>query len=331
MNKLTPGPSPVSSSIKLPKGFDTLNLYGSFDSNLKRIESLLQVRILARGEEIRIEGDSQRVKEAGKVLHELQMAVQKGKALKLEDINDAVGLALHDSPHKKEHFSHIPVPSKKQIIPKSPTQQRYIDSIIKNEIVIGIGPAGTGKTYLAMAMAVLAFSRRQVSRIILTRPAVEAGEQLGFLPGDLYAKMNPYLRPLYDALFDMMDIERANSLLERGEIEIAPLAYMRGRTLNDAFIILDEAQNATAEQMKMFLTRLGFNSRMVVTGDITQVDLADSKVSGLIQIQSILAGISGIEIFYFTQKDVVRHRLVSDIIQAYEDHGVKKKGIKKGG
>ena len=179
-----------------------------------------------------------------------------------------------------------------------------------------------------MAMAVLAFSRKQVSRIILVRPAVEAGEQLGFLPGDLYEKMNPYLRPLYDALFDMMDIERANSLIEHGEIEIAPLAYMRGRTLNDAFVILDEAQNATAEQMKMFLTRLGFNSRMVVTGDITQVDLADSKVSGLIQIQSILTGISGIDIFYFTQKDVVRHRLVSEIIQAYESHGSKKK-IKK--
>jgi phosphate starvation-inducible PhoH-like protein len=178
-------------------------------------------------------------------------------------------------------------------------------------------------------MAVLAYSRKQVSRIILARPAVEAGEQLGFLPGDLYAKMNPYLRPLYDALFDMMDIERANSLIERGEIEIAPLAYMRGRTLNDAFVILDEAQNATAEQMKMFLTRLGFNSRMVVTGDITQVDLADSKVSGLIQIQSILSGISGIEIFYFTKKDVVRHRLVGEIIEAYEMQGNKKSGRSK--
>lgn len=316
----------ISSSIRLPKGFDTLNLYGSFDSHLKRIEALLQVRILARGEEIRIEGKPDRVKEAGRVLHDLQMAVQKGRPIRLEDINVAVEETRTDSSYKKEHFSHIPVPSKKQIVPKSPTQQAYIDAILKNEIVIGIGPAGTGKTYLAMAMAVLAFSRKQVSRIILARPAVEAGEQLGFLPGDLYAKMNPYLRPLYDALFEMMDIERVNSLIEHGEIEIAPLAYMRGRTLNDAFVILDEAQNATAEQMKMFLTRLGFNSRMVVTGDITQVDLADSKVSGLIQIQSILSGISGIDIFYFTQKDVVRHRLVSEIIHAYEIHGNKKSG-----
>jgi phosphate starvation-inducible PhoH-like protein len=318
----------ISTSIRLPKGFDTLSLYGSFDSHLKRIEALLHVRILARGEEIRIEGEPHQVKEAGRVLHDLQMAVQRGKTIRLEDINEAAGESRPDSSHKKEHFFHIPVPSKKQIVPKSPTQQAYIDAILKNEIVIGIGPAGTGKTYLAMAMAVLAFSRKQVSRIILVRPAVEAGEQLGFLPGDLYEKMNPYLRPLYDALFDMMDIERANSLIEHGEIEIAPLAYMRGRTLNDAFVILDEAQNATAEQMKMFLTRLGFNSRMVVTGDITQVDLADSKVSGLIQIQSILTGISGIDIFYFTQKDVVRHRLVSEIIQAYESHGSKKK-IKK--
>ncbi|MBI1824085.1 MAG: PhoH family protein [Nitrospirae bacterium] len=321
----TPSSPSGTLSLKLPKGFDTLNLYGSFDSHLKRIELLLNVRILARGEEIRIEGTPGQIEEAGRVLRELQMAAQKGKPLGLEDINEAIAPNRHGTAHKKEHFSHIPVPSKKQIVPKSPTQQAYIDAILKNEIVIGIGPAGTGKTYLAMAMAVLAYSRRQVSRIILARPAVEAGEQLGFLPGDLYAKMNPYLRPLYDALFDMMDIERANSLIERGEIEIAPLAYMRGRTLNDAFVILDEAQNATAEQMKMFLTRLGFNSRMVVTGDITQVDLADSKVSGLIQIQSILSGISGIEIFYFTKRDVVRHRLVAEIIQAYETLGNKKK------
>ena len=304
MKKSDISPSGGSFSIKLPKGFDTLNLYGSFDSHLKRIESLLQVKIMARGEDIRIEGEPENVKEAGSVLRDLQAAVQKGKPLKLEDVNEAVAGASAsgrpDAAQKKFQFSHIPVPSKKQIVPKSVRQQAYIDAILKNEIVIGIGPAGTGKTYLAMAMAVLAFSRRQVSRIILARPAVEAGEQLGFLPGDLYAKMNPYLRPLYDALFDMMDVERANSLIERGEIEIAPLAYMRGRTLNDAFVILDEAQNATAEQMKMFLTRLGFNSKMVVTGDITQVDLSEQKVSGLIQIQAILAGISGIEIFYFT-------------------------------
>ncbi|MBI1821206.1 MAG: PhoH family protein [Nitrospirae bacterium] len=286
---------------------------------------------MARGEDIRIEGAPEKVKEAGRVLTNLQTSVQKGHPLKLEDVNEAVaGASIRsDSGQKKSQFSLIPLPSKKQIMPKTARQQAYIDSILKNEIVIGIGPAGTGKTYLAMAMAVLAFSRRQVSRIILARPAVEAGEQLGFLPGDLYAKMNPYLRPLYDALFEMMDIEKANGLIERGEIEIAPLAYMRGRTLNDAFIILDEAQNATAEQMKMFLTRLGFNSKMVVTGDITQVDLSGQKVSGLIQIQPILTGISGIDLFYFTQKDVVRHRLVSEIIQAYEKHEVKKSGKAK--
>ena len=319
--------TPVSASIKLPKGIDTLNLYGSFDSHLKRIESLLHVRILARGEELRIEGDTAAVKEAGRVLHDLQASVQKGRSLKIEDVNDAIqGDARQMHSRSGERFTHIPVPSKKEISPKSATQQAYIDAILKNEIVIGIGPAGTGKTYLAMAMAVLAFSRRQVSRIILARPAVEAGEQLGFLPGDLYAKMNPYLRPLYDALFEMMDAERVNRLIERGEIEIAPLAYMRGRTLNDAFIILDEAQNATAEQMKMFLTRLGFNSKMVVTGDITQVDLSDDKSSGLIEVQNLLKGIAGIEVFYFTRKDVVRHKLVADIIEAYERHGKKKKG-----
>lgn len=336
-------PSPSSSgyhSIKLPKGFDTLNLYGTFDSHLKRIESLLGVKIVARGEEVRIEGDPGKVKNAGKVLDGLKLSVQKGKRLQLEDINNLVSEnqvretaghpqePIHAHP-KGTFFSPIAVPSKKQIVPKTARQQAYLDAISNNDIVLGIGPAGTGKTYLAMAMAVLAFTRKQVSRIILARPAVEAGEQLGFLPGDLYAKMNPYLRPLYDALFDMMDIERANGLIERGEIEIAPLAYMRGRTLNDAFIILDEAQNSTAEQMKMFLTRLGFNSKMVITGDITQVDLADNKVSGLIQIQAILTGIPGIELFYFTQKDVVRHRLVSDIIKAYEQFGGKEKKGKK--
>jgi len=187
-------------------------------------------------------------------------------------------------------------------------------------VVIGIGPAGTGKTYLAMAMAVSALSRKEVSRIILARPAVEAGEKLGYLPGDMYAKVNPYLRPLYDALFDMMDMERANRLIERGEIEIAPLAFMRGRTLNDSFVILDEAQNATAEQMKMFLTRLGFHSKAVVTGDITQVDLPADRVSGLVQVRDVLHNISGIEFVYFDERDVVRHRLVQEIIKAYDRH-----------
>jgi phosphate starvation-inducible PhoH-like protein len=215
----------------------------------------------------------------------------------------------------------IPVPSRrKQITPKTINQKRYVDAIRNFDIVIGIGPAGTGKTYLAMAMAVSSLVRREVSRIILTRPAVEAGERLGFLPGDIAEKVHPYLRPLYDALYDMMEAEKAAAAIERGAIEVAPLAYMRGRTLNDAFIILDEAQNTTSEQMKMFLTRLGFNSKMVITGDITQVDLPASRPSGLIEIQGILKGVEGIRFVYFTEKDVVRHELVQQIIRAYEEH-----------
>jgi phosphate starvation-inducible PhoH-like protein len=212
------------------------------------------------------------------------------------------------------------VTNKRFIGPKTSTQKAYIEAIERHDVVIGIGPAGTGKTYLAMAMAVSALMKKEVSRIILARPAVEAGEKLGFLPGDIYEKVNPYLRPLYDALFDMMDMERANRLIERGDIEIAPLAFMRGRTLNDSFVILDEAQNATAEQMKMFLTRLGFHSKVVVTGDITQVDLPSDRVSGLIEIKDILCNIDGIAFVYFNETDVVRHRLVQEIIKAYDRH-----------
>lgn len=216
-------------------------------------------------------------------------------------------------------MNNIPVSSKKRfIVPKTETQRRYIDAIKNYDIVIGIGPAGTGKTYLAMAMAINAFLKKQISRIVLVRPAIEAGEKLGFLPGDIYEKVSPYLRPLYDALFDMMEAEKVVKLVERGTIEIAPLAFMRGRTLNDSFVILDEAQNTTSEQMKMYLTRLGFNSKTVITGDVTQIDLPAGKTSGLIEAEKILSDIEGIKFIYFSEKDVVRHKLVQEIVKAYE-------------
>ncbi|MEC4676345.1 MAG: PhoH family protein [Nitrospirota bacterium] len=218
-------------------------------------------------------------------------------------------------------MNNIPVSSKRQfIIPKTDTQKTYINAIKNFDIVIGVGPAGTGKTYLAMAMAIHAYIKKQVSRIVLVRPAIEAGEKLGFLPGDMYEKVNPYLRPLYDALYDIMGIEKSSKLIDRGVIEIAPLAFMRGRTLNDSFIILDEAQNTTSEQMKMYLTRLGFNSRTVITGDITQIDLPAGKTSGLLEAIKILKGIEGISFVYFSKEDVVRHKLVRAIIKAYENH-----------
>ena len=216
-------------------------------------------------------------------------------------------------------MDYIPVASKRRfIIPKTATQKVYIDAIRSHDIVIGIGPAGTGKTYLAMAMAISAFLKKEVSRIVLARPAIEAGEKLGFLPGDMFEKVNPYLRPLYDALYDMMEAEKAARLIERGVIEIAPLAFMRGRTLNDSFIILDEAQNTTSEQMKMYLTRLGFNSKTVITGDVTQIDLPPGKSSGLVEVVKILEGVKGIRFVFFSEKDVVRHKLVQEIVRAYE-------------
>jgi phosphate starvation-inducible PhoH-like protein len=246
-----------------------------------------------------------------------------GMLIQPDDVSHALA-ALRQNPETplKELLSNATtiVTKKRFVAPKTPTQKAYIEAIESHDIVIGIGPAGTGKTYLAMAMAVSALIKREVSRIILARPAVEAGEKLGFLPGDMIAKVNPYLRPLYDALFDMMDMERATRAIERGDIEIAPLAFMRGRTLNDSFVILDEAQNATAEQMKMFLTRLGFNSKAVVTGDITQVDLPPDRVSGLIEVRDILRQVEGIRFVYFDERDVVRHKLVQDIIKAYDQH-----------
>lgn len=310
--------------IRLREGTNTANLFGYRDLHLKMIERELGVQLSARGEEVAVEGASEPVRQAERVLHELAGLTAKDYEVRPEDVTLALKAVRtsQDTPLKELLQGTVSIATKKRaIVPKSATQKTYIEAIQKFDIVIGIGPAGTGKTYLAMAMAVAALTRKEVSRIILARPAVEAGERLGFLPGDMYAKVNPYLRPLYDALYDMMDVEQANRLIERGEIEIAPLAFMRGRTLNDSFVILDEAQNATAEQMKMFLTRLGFNSKAVVTGDITQVDLPSDRQSGLVEVRGILREIQGIQFIYFDEQDVVRHRLVQEIIKAYDRHG----------
>ena len=255
-------------------------------------------------------------------MQDIRSISAEGYTLNPEDIRYALRAAQSESEYtsvKELFLNNIPVSSKKKfIIPKTETQRQYIEAIRHYDIVIGIGPAGTGKTYLAMAMAISALLKKQVSRIVLARPAVEAGEKLGFLPGDIYEKFNPYLRPLYDALLDMMEAEKAAKLIERGVIEIAPLAFMRGRTLNDSFIILDEAQNTTREQMKMYLTRLGYNSKTVITGDITQIDLPHGKASGLIEAEKILSGVEGIKFVYFSERDVVRHKLVQAIVKAYE-------------
>ncbi|MEW6543756.1 MAG: PhoH family protein [Nitrospirota bacterium] len=318
--------------IKFREGTNTASLFGSRDLHLKMIEEDLGVRVSARGDEVALDGPPDAVRRAERLLVELAALTAEGYELKAEDVAVALKAARNgaDVPLRDLLLSTVPIATKRRfVVPKSAAQKTYIEAIQKFDIVIGIGPAGTGKTYLAMAMAVAALTKKEVSRIILARPAVEAGEKLGFLPGDMYAKVNPYLRPLYDALYDMMDVERTNRLIERGEIEIAPLAFMRGRTLNDSFVILDEAQNATAEQMKMFLTRLGFNSKAVVTGDITQVDLPSDRVSGLIEAREILREIPGIQFVYFDERDVVRHRLVQEIIKAYDRHQQGRHGEKQ--
>lgn len=270
-----------------------------------------------------IHGEQEPSEKAEELINELRFISSEGYLLKPEDIRYAIKSIAegHDTSIKDLFLNNIPVSSKKRfIIPKTDTQRQYIEAIRNYDIVIGIGPAGTGKTYLAMAMAINALLKKQASRIVLARPAVEAGERLGFLPGDMHDKINPYLRPLYDALFDMIEAEKAGKFIERGIIEIAPLAFMRGRTLNDSFIILDEAQNTTSEQMKMYLTRLGFNSKTVITGDITQIDLPIGKASGLVEADKILSDISGIKVVYFSERDVVRHKLVQEIIRAYEKY-----------
>jgi phosphate starvation-inducible PhoH-like protein len=320
---------PTTQRITLTSEADLVPLLGRNDENLRLLESELAVRIVARGNQITLRGDERQVARGARIVEELVARIAAGLPVQASDVRAALRVLADDegADLKSIFLDAIPVPSrKKQITPKTVNQKRYVEAIRGHDIVVGIGPAGTGKSYLAMAMAVSAMTRREVSRIILTRPAVEAGERLGFLPGDMYEKVHPYLRPLYDALYDMLEPDKVATMTERGAIEIAPLAYMRGRTLNDAFIVLDEAQNTTSEQMKMFLTRLGFGSRMVITGDVTQVDLPTSRASGLIEIQSILRDVAGIEFIYFTEKDVVRHELVSEIVKAYDEWSRRRQG-----
>lgn len=297
------------------------DLFGVQDEHLKSLEKKLGVAIDVRGTDVRISGSEEQTRLAEKVLFQLYGMLKKGLPVFGSDILQAVRIfsSSQAGDYEKLLEDTVFVPSRnKTIVPKTFHQKTYMEAIRQNDLVFGMGPAGTGKTYLAVAMAVMAFLKKEVSRIILARPAIEAGEKLGFLPGDMYEKVSPYLRPLYDALYDMMEYERIMNLMETGVIEIAPLAFMRGRTLNDSFIILDEAQNTTTEQMKMFLTRLGFHSKAVVTGDITQVDLPTGRPSGLVEAERILKGISGISFHYFSDEDVVRHPLVSDIVRAYD-------------
>jgi phosphate starvation-inducible PhoH-like protein len=306
-------------------------LFGEQNSHLKKIAESTDVAIHARGTTVFVEGDEIAVPLVENLLNQLYELLKENYPIHPNDIDYAIRLLSgNDRIRLKEIFlDQVYLTSKKTAItPKSQAQKNYIDAIRSYDIVFGIGPAGTGKTYLAMAMAVAALSKGLVNRIILTRPAVEAGEALGFLPGDLAEKVDPYLRPLYDALHDMMRLEKASALMQKGVIEVAPLAFMRGRTLNESFVILDEAQNTTSEQMKMFLTRIGFSSKAVITGDITQIDLPPDKTSGLVEAKNILQSIEGIKFVFFTKIDVVRHRLVQDIIDAYEAHDASKKARK---
>src|SRR5215510_1687566 len=295
-------------------------LAGVSDGVLEALRDRLDCTVRLRGNQLTLEGDDAQVAEAREVIDELVELVEGGHQIGAHTVDAVLG-ALEAEADVRDVFDDVVWRHRgKKIAPKTVTQKRYVDAIRRSTVTFGIGPAGTGKTYLAMALAVAALHERQVARIILTRPAVEAGERLGFLPGDLLAKVDPYLRPLFDALYDMLDAERANNLIERGTIEVAPLAFMRGRTLNDSFIILDEAQNTSPEQMQMFLTRLGFGSKVVVTGDVTQVDLPRDQASGLIQVQDILGTLDGVAFVRFGHEDVVRHKLVQRIVEAYRLH-----------
>jgi phosphate starvation-inducible PhoH-like protein len=310
----------VQSQFTVDQNVSLFGLYGQRDENLHLIEDELGVRIVARGNELVISGTAEAVKRAEGVLHDLEAICRKKQYITSQEVRSAVHLAGNGNTKLAAVQSDVVAMTArgKQIFAKTLGQKLYVDAIRRNGIVFGIGPAGTGKTYLAMAMAVTALKNKEVARLVLTRPAVEAGEKLGFLPGDLQDKVDPYLRPLYDALYDIMGVEVFQRHVERGLIEVAPLAYMRGRTLDDAFIILDEAQNTTPEQMKMFLTRMGFGSKIVVTGDITQVDLPEGQYSGLTEVQKVLADVPGIAFVYLDEKYVDRHELVQRIIMAYE-------------
>lgn len=313
----------IEKDIEFDKLDSAINVFGNCDENIKIIEDAYNIRILSRDNGIKIIGDAENIKKADKVLRKLIEFAEKGETITRQNVNYIVQLEEDGQLeiNYEDLADSICVTAKgKQIKPKTLGQKAYVKAIKDNIIVFGIGPAGTGKTYLAVAMAVTAFRNKEVSRIILTRPAVEAGEKLGFLPGDLQNKVDPYLRPLYDALYEILGFENYHKYVEKGVIEVAPLAYMRGRTLDDSFIILDEAQNTTPEQMKMFLTRLGFGSKIIVTGDITQIDLPKDKRSGLKDVIKILKNIKGIEFVFLTERDVVRHELVQKIIKAYEKH-----------
>ncbi|QEY35833.1 phosphate starvation-inducible protein PhoH [Caproiciproducens galactitolivorans] len=307
--------------INIDRMEQAVALFGNFDENIKLIEKEYHVSIVGRDSEIKVSGEPEEVALAVRTIDSLLTLINRGEALSEQNVRYCISLVNEGSESKIEMLAGdcICITSKgKPVKAKTLGQKKYCNAIKKNTITIGIGPAGTGKTYLAVALAVTAFRAQEVNRIILTRPAVEAGEKLGFLPGDLQQKVDPYLRPLYDALFDMLGAETYQRYVERGNIEVAPLAYMRGRTLDDSFIILDEAQNTTPEQMKMFLTRLGFNSKMVITGDVTQIDLPDGRRSGLKDVIKILRDVDDIAQVRFNEKDVVRHKLVQDIIKAYE-------------
>ncbi|HEY8536726.1 MAG TPA: PhoH family protein [Vicinamibacterales bacterium] len=306
--------------IEVPEaGIETL--FGSFDENLRELETTFGVRIRTQGHDLIVDGDPENEAKVERTVTQLSALMREGYRLSNGDVRTAAQLVSDDSTVELRDYlgrASTRIAGRRQVSPKSVNQRRYLDAIDRHDIVFGIGPAGTGKTYLAMAQAVTFLLQKKVTRIILARPAVEAGEKLGFLPGDLQEKVNPYLRPLYDALYDMLEVDRVERLLERGTVEIAPLAFMRGRTLNDAFVILDEAQNTTSEQMKMFLTRLGFGSKAVVTGDVTQIDLPSGRTSGLVEAMKVVSGVEGIAFIHFDERDVVRHRLVQQIVKAYE-------------